>query len=481
MTIIMNLEKFAKKDWYIEHFDGRPAFTEMTAAGFTSPLYNSKIPVYGFNLCYYGNGEGDWMSLLFDHQRIGSTIVREFQKNPKVIVGLYQKWLKNFSDLQEFYYWNFNIQLRGLSDKQLLAWTDEIYYFYRQVSMPGFIDGFMFYADKRLDFLLQEFCEKNKIKNYPQIYSILSAPIDPSFINEEEKDLHKIVLAMKGRKLDKNAELIKKHLFKYSWIKSSYAGYKKYEFGDLRNEMGRLKKYKPFNFNKNIQAKKKLFKKYGFTPEIRAISRLTEILVKWQDQRKIYTLTFVSLQNVIINEIARRQKIDSELLKFCTISDLKIALKKGFNIKELKRRWESCLFIYKDGKVKLIAVGKEAKEFLKKVSYVDIKDVKEIRGMVASVGKVTGIVKIIMSSKNINKIKSGDILVAPMTRPEHLQGMKKAGAIVTDDGGITSHAAIIARELKIPCIIGTKIATKVLKDGDTIEVDGDRGIVKILK
>ncbi|MBU4375310.1 hypothetical protein KKH38_02310, partial [Patescibacteria group bacterium] len=69
----------------------------------------------------------------------------------------------------------------------------------------------------------------------------------------------------------------------------------------------------------------------------------------------------------------------------------------------------------------------------------------------------------------------------PMTRPEHLMGMKKAGAIITDDGGITCHAAIIARELGIPCIIGTKIATKVLKDGDFVEVDAERGIVKILK
>jgi pyruvate,water dikinase len=58
--------------------------------------------------------------------------------------------------------------------------------------------------------------------------------------------------------------------------------------------------------------------------------------------------------------------------------------------------------------------------------------------------------------------------------------MKKAGAIVTDEGGLTCHAAIVSRELRVPCVIGTKIATKVLKDGDLVEVDADRGIVKIL-
>jgi len=59
--------------------------------------------------------------------------------------------------------------------------------------------------------------------------------------------------------------------------------------------------------------------------------------------------------------------------------------------------------------------------------------------------------------------------------------MKKAAAFVTDEGGITCHAAIVARELKKPCIIGTKIATQALKDGDEVEVDADKGAVKLLK
>jgi len=68
-----------------------------------------------------------------------------------------------------------------------------------------------------------------------------------------------------------------------------------------------------------------------------------------------------------------------------------------------------------------------------------------------------------------------------MTDPRYVFAMKKAGAIVTDEGGITCHAAIVARELKKPCIIGTKIATKVLKGGDLVEVDAERGIVRILE
>jgi pyruvate,water dikinase len=68
-----------------------------------------------------------------------------------------------------------------------------------------------------------------------------------------------------------------------------------------------------------------------------------------------------------------------------------------------------------------------------------------------------------------------------MTTPNYLIAMKRAVAFVTDEGGITCHAAIVAREMQKPCIIGTKIATQVLKDGDLVEVDANKGIVKIIK
>jgi pyruvate,water dikinase len=67
-----------------------------------------------------------------------------------------------------------------------------------------------------------------------------------------------------------------------------------------------------------------------------------------------------------------------------------------------------------------------------------------------------------------------------MTRPEYMPAILKAAAIIADEGGITCHAAIVSRELGIPCIVGTKIATQALKDGDLVEVDADKGIVKIL-
>ena len=79
------------------------------------------------------------------------------------------------------------------------------------------------------------------------------------------------------------------------------------------------------------------------------------------------------------------------------------------------------------------------------------------------------------------RFQDGAILVTTMTTPEFVPIMKKALAVVTNEGGVLCHAAIVARELKKPCIIGTKIATQILRDGDLVEVDAEKGVVKILK
>lgn len=103
-----------------------------------------------------------------------------------------------------------------------------------------------------------------------------------------------------------------------------------------------------------------------------------------------------------------------------------------------------------------------------------------IRGQSASSGQVTGRAQVVYELKDLNKVEAGDILIMPMTTPDFLPAMHKAAAFVTDEGGITSHASIVAREMGKPCIIGTKIATQVLKDGMIVEVDADKGVVRIL-
>jgi len=100
-----------------------------------------------------------------------------------------------------------------------------------------------------------------------------------------------------------------------------------------------------------------------------------------------------------------------------------------------------------------------------------------LTGLGAAPGVATGIVRIINSGRDLDKVKQGDIMVTKMTMPDMVPGMKRAGAIVTDEGGMACHAAIVSRELGCPAVVGTKKATSVLLEGMEITVDGGKGIV----
>lgn len=150
-------------------------------------------------------------------------------------------------------------------------------------------------------------------------------------------------------------------------------------------------------------------------------------------------------------------------------------------VMELKARSShKGIFLYTPGNTGLFVQDQLEKEKLLSLISVE-KRTEEIKGTVACKGKATGPVKVVLTDADFKNFKEGDILVATWTEPKYTSIMKLAAAIITDEGGLTSHAAIVSRELKIPCVIGTKIATKVLKDGDMIEVDAEKGIVRILK
>ena len=159
--------------------------------------------------------------------------------------------------------------------------------------------------------------------------------------------------------------------------------------------------------------------------------------------------------------LSKKFNISIEELGLHTIEELKDSLSKGeINKRILLRKNKSWSLVLKNGKIKLIN---------KKIKLVKEENLnyKIIKGNVAfsSKGKIIGIV-------------GKDILVAHTTEPSMTNIMKKMKAIITDEGGILSHAAIVAREFKIPCIVGTKVATKLIKEGDKVEVDIEKGTVK---
>ncbi len=149
------------------------------------------------------------------------------------------------------------------------------------------------------------------------------------------------------------------------------------------------------------------------------------------------------------------------------------------SIREVKDRED--YYVYWQGQLR---TGSEAKNFLEKNfillpregAQTSVAD--QVEGQIAFKGKIKGEVKTLFDYADIDKVKEGDILVSPMTTPDFMPLMKLAAAFVTDEGGMTCHAAIAAREMKKPCIVGTGNATDVFQDGDIVEVDAEKGIVK---
>ena len=179
--------------------------------------------------------------------------------------------------------------------------------------------------------------------------------------------------------------------------------------------------------------------------------------------------------------LEKQSEIKKGSLKNLTIDEFRIFLDKKELPQDIDNRRSFLLMkISYDGYN--FYTSEEKESVLEKIGQTKVKNVNIdiIKGIKSFGGVVKGRVKIVKTVEGASRVEEGDILVSSMTDPRYLVAMKKASAFVTDEGGILCHAAIVARELKKPCIISTKIATQVLKNGDIIEVDANRGIVKIL-
>jgi len=196
------------------------------------------------------------------------------------------------------------------------------------------------------------------------------------------------------------------------------------------------------------------------------------------------------LGNQLLEEIGRaslkKVKVSKDFARFISINEVKDILRGKIKVDDLKKELEkrSKYFLVGGGKVCYLPI----KQYLNQrgwglLEQKNTNGIKTLKGM--SIIKdnliIKGAVRIVRGRKELSKIKKGDIIVSPMTTPEYIPILKKVKAIITNEGGVTCHAAVTSREFGIPAVVGTKIATKVLKDGDLIEVNAEKGVIKILK
>ena len=253
-----------------------------------------------------------------------------------------------------------------------------------------------------------------------------------------------------------------------------------------------LKKYREFIGMKSIDPRKTLKEIYYYYRILLAIPLLVIELPEHQrdnmgkemfdlciqirhDNEDIYKIG-TEFERKIITDLEKQKSLSKDYLQYLTSNEIDKYFETEDLVDNIDQRKKFVLLKHTSGTIEIFY----DKEYLKKFNLVqDInKDVEEIKGNIAFRGKVSGRVKILKKVEDLKDFKDGEIIVTSMTDPRYLSAMKKAKAFVTDEGGITCHASIIAREMKKPCIIATKIATRVLKDGDDVEVDANKGIVK---
>ncbi len=344
-----------------------------------------------------------------------------------------------------------------------------------------------------------KYLEEKGAKNIDEILGILIYPDKKNFGYREQKRFLNLVLKTNGgaksfnaQKLQNNRNvrrLIENHIYEFGWIQCRNYHNDEWTFEemieriktvlpDARKDLERLAKLDQTMKNKY----QRIVKKHKVNGRILQIIKLSKELVYYRTYRTdVFHKSGFNIRN-LLEEIGKRFGL--------TLTDLiHLRIEEIFNLSEqsidkriIEERKRGFALLMIKGKMNWFW-GKELRKY--KTELLTLKRsqsrVDGMGGTVANKGRASGQAKIIRTAGELRKVKRGDILVAPMTFPSFIPAMEKAAAFVTDEGGILCHAAIISREMNKPCVINTKNATRIIRDGDFVEVDAEYGAVKIIK
>lgn len=320
---------------------------------------------------------------------------------------------------------------------------------------------------------------------------ILLAPTRLSFHQQSELELLRLLVAGSGRTLQPRLTAYSQQ---WHWLANNYYESKKLTASYFHNQVRhltraqiKLKIKEIENYTRGQRAhKRQIIKKYSLPPAIAKMADTLAFSIWWQDQRKAVVLWSHTYLDILTRWASQHWHLNFKDILYYTAEEwrdlfTKQALVPGRVIRDRKK---FCVVHMHDSRFD-IYTGARAKRVMAPIlraghAQNNRHPINTVSGTAVSrsVGLVTGRVRLLKSAREINKMRSGEILVAPMTSPDYIVAMRKARAIITDVGGLMSHAAIVSRELGIPAVVGTKVATQVLRDGDWVEVDAGRGIVR---
>lgn len=414
---------------------------------------------------------------------------RKLINNPAWRKGLNKK-IDFFT--KKYFEWGEKIRtadLTALSDKQLAAWVRQIIHFqhwhqtYSVLANGVMLDG----RNHLSDLIRGELRASLKHKaDFDAQWSFLTLVTQMSL--RQKKDYQLALLAQQSKNLPsrqaerKLAELHRK----YCWLDYNNLG-PAASLETFKREYALAKEAKedlnlPQALKQTRRKQQALEKKLKLAPRAKFLLALARQVIAQKALRKDMQYHGFFCYEFLFKELARRFKIsDWQTLSFLFPWEVEgFILKQKPGVKELQaRRQLSCFIVRK--KTLQILTGRQAKKYIAGLKLKeDFFHLQEAVGQCAYVGTATGRVRLVQKPADMYKMKKGDILFSQATSPDLLPAMKKAGAIVTNTGGLICHAAITSRELKIPCVVGTGKGTLIFKDNDLVEVDATRGRVRKL-
>ncbi|MFH1111667.1 MAG: PEP-utilizing enzyme [Patescibacteria group bacterium] len=431
--------------------------------------------------------KGDNNTAFFDKTRQTAKawwVIGRQEKNRRFIDHWIKGWEKKQMVSLRLCAEYFKIPVENWSDQELIYFVRK----YNNLALEQWKKGvLMEWFDPEGELILHKLIKKYGVGFTKEGIEILISPRQLTFVQQEF--LARLALIQKFRKGKNINADIHKHTKNFYWYKNTWAYVyeldEKYFFQLIKSEIKDLPKLikEAKQIKKHLSAIKaarvRLMKIKKIPKGLRNIFYLFSKMADWRDYRKE---TSVCMANHYLYQILKRlavvNKLPLELVSFATPAEITGWKLSSTLVNELRKRQKGAIYLCSAKKQCQWIYSRKAYDLFNLLNKRMRTDV--IKGYVAQKGVIKGRVKIIETASDFSKMRKGNILVAQMTRPEYVPVIKLARAIVTDEGGLTCHAAIISREMKIPCVIGTQTATSVLKDGDIVEVNANKGIVRIL-
>jgi phosphohistidine swiveling domain-containing protein len=378
---------------------------------------------------------------------------------------------------------------RESSDSELLKAFDEV------MEMLELNGGTLtlarIHARREIDeFFRQKIGDPQEIQ---RAHELVCIPVRQSWVKIAETEFQRIVVKAAEESLGSEAvkELLQRHQHRFGWLTTDlhYGSPLSVEElqEQLEEEIANSPEEKLLDLDQRnaraLEERSDFIEMMEPPKYIRGLMQVMSFETWLKTYRRYFTTQVVHYNLPLFNEIANRARIESEDAWWATPPEIRDFLALGKLLPDgiLQERRKLMVMITADGENTLF-LGSEAKKLLvQEIEQERVTYSKVLKGVPASPGKVCGRAKVVMDHARVDDlVEQGEVIVATQSPPTFIRAITRCAALVIEEGAVTSHASVLAREADKPCIVGVKGATTIIRTGDELGVDASEGVVEIL-